>query len=60
MREHAAGWLAAIPDLQFKIEQILSEVAQRARKLVLDFLGRKRPKFVMQVLARLAVLATSK
>jgi steroid delta-isomerase-like uncharacterized protein len=25
MREHVAGWLAAIPDLQFKIEQMLSE-----------------------------------
>jgi steroid delta-isomerase-like uncharacterized protein len=25
MREHAAGWLAAMPDLQFKIEQMLSE-----------------------------------
>jgi predicted ester cyclase len=25
MREHATGWLAAIPDLQFKIDQMLSE-----------------------------------
>jgi steroid delta-isomerase-like uncharacterized protein len=25
MREHAAGWLAAIPDLQFKIEHMLAE-----------------------------------